>query len=71
MPFPAPAPEFTEAMRRALAIVKDNPGADDLTARGHAVLNAGVPGLLRLGLIEYAPGWRVGYRLTYAGKATL
>ena len=67
MAFPVAAKPLTETERRALELIKSNPV---LTETGHALLNAGVPGLLRMGLIEHAPGWRIAYRLTGAGKVS-
>ena len=52
---------------RALHLVPRK--ARDLTPRGHAILNAGVPQALALGLIDYCS--RNGYRLSPAGKKAI
>jgi hypothetical protein len=61
---------MNENERRALELIRSNPGLRDLMPRGVAIFNAGVPGLLRAGLITYAPR-RCGYALTPAGRAAL
>ena len=49
---------MNENERRALELIRSNPGARDLMPRGETIFNAGVPGLLRAGLITYAPHLR-------------
>lgn len=56
---------MTEIERRALHLIVSGPR---LTDAGHRLLNAGVPGLVRAGLIEQAPWRRIAYRLTPAGR---
>jgi len=62
---------MTDTERRALEMIKSNAGIRSLLPAGHAALNAGVPGLLRMGLIEHAPARAAAYRLTPAGRAAL
>ena len=62
---------MNENERRALDLIRSNPGARDLMPRGVAIFNAGVPGLLRAGLITYAPARRCAYAVTPAGRAAL
>ncbi len=54
---------------KALELLRSTAGLR-LSERGNAIINRGVPNLLRAGLIDYGRG-RIAYRLTAAGKAAL
>jgi hypothetical protein len=54
---------------KALLLIASQP--KQLTASGHAVINAGIAECLELGWAQHAPRKATGYELTAKGKATM